>query len=299
MQQPKPPARRWGPNDALAGRWVRAAARLDIRLGCLRDGPSDAGWADAHSCSVEEAELITPIERVSSIGGNELLGLARVTSGASGMEGGTLEDGALLVNVILPARLDSESLVVRFGTDGLRTVVVRGEAGLGLGGSAEVGTALFATDQLGGDIEENPELTLTLFGLDGSGQVATSVPEVLFCQGGIKGYSANVSAGRLLLLRWVCPGPTRSYYNAVERWEQRGELLERVAGPYATLQPGDQFLGQRSTHADGRGGLYWIDRPIEGAPQAAVYHWGRRWRSDAVGANPHGRLDARGAAVER
>jgi hypothetical protein len=110
--------------------------------------------------------------------------------------------------------------------------------------------------------------------LDGSGQVATSVPEVLFCQGGIKGYSANVSAGRLLLLRWVCPGPTRSYYNAVERWEQRGELLERVAGPYATLQPGDQFLGQRSTHADGRGGLYWIGiGAIEGATQAAVYHW--------------------------
>ena len=110
--------------------------------------------------------------------------------------------------------------------------------------------------------------------MDGSGQVATSVPEVLFCQGGIKGYSANVSAGRLLLLRWVCPGPTRSYYNAVERWEQRGELLERVAGPYATLQPGDQFLGQRSTHADGRGGLYWIGiGSIEGATQAAVYHW--------------------------
>ena len=107
MQQPKPLPAGARVTRSLPG--VLCVA-LCLVAGCnCAPGPGDAGWTtDAHRCSLEEANGITPIERASSIGGNELLrlfGADRVSGGAGSVYGSVLADGSLVIGASFEAQV--------------------------------------------------------------------------------------------------------------------------------------------------------------------------------------------------
>ncbi|MBN8615042.1 MAG: hypothetical protein J0L92_30880 [Deltaproteobacteria bacterium] len=105
--------------------------------------------------------------------------------------------------------------------------------------------------------------------------IADAFPLPSVCNG-VGPHSPQISNGRFLSIRGTCVIGDMRYI--VERWEDHDGVLEVVAGPYDMDDPMASATLNRSTFADGRGGLFMLGIPRTREPErvdrrVVVTHW--------------------------
>ncbi|MBX7197133.1 MAG: hypothetical protein K1X94_34105 [Sandaracinaceae bacterium] len=239
---------------------------------CSGEGSVDAGRPDAYTCT--EADLARVVESDGGAIGGEALRYVFGANRVSLADGGLLDawihrDGTLLIKAVLPdGRSPSgySSFMTLNYLDGRIVPVARV---WGADSWAVDDELLLRAD--GGVADEaapfGAAFQLELYDHTGA-LLAESSREMLpepICNG-VNPDTAHLSAGRLLVLRNDCAGGAESRWLA-ERWERRGAVLERAAGPFrlSARAVTNRFGGDPPTaYADGLGGVFWGELVLGG-----------------------------------